>query len=317
MKKNTAILLTLALCVALVTAWSIPGRAQARNITIKGSDTMVLLGQRWAETYMKKDSGVTIQVTGGGSGVGIAALINGSTDIAESSRPMKDAEKEQVQQKRGLPAVELPVALDGLAVYVSEKNPLTEISVPQLKKIYTGVTKNWKDVGGNDERIILYGRENSSGTYVYFKEHVLENADYYPTTQTLPGTAAVINAVSKDTRGIGYGGIAYAKGVKALRVKKDDKTPGVEPTLENVQKNLYPISRFLFWYLAGQPKGQIAQLTSWVMTAEGQSVVNDVGYYPLPENVLAKYAAPAAKAKPDAKTKPEPKRKPAEKKGKQ
>jgi phosphate transport system substrate-binding protein len=251
---------------------------------------MVLLGQRWAETYMKKNPGATIQVTGGGSGVGLAALINGTTDIAESSRPMKDAEKSQLQQKRGVAVVELPVALDGLAVYVHEKNPLTELTIEQLRKIYTGAAKNWKDLGGNDERIILYGRENSSGTYAYFKEHVLENADYYPTTQTLPGTAAVINAVSKDIRGIGYGGIAYLKGVKALKVKKNATTPGVEPTLENVQKNIYPISRFLFWYLAGQPKDQIKKLTSWVMSTEGQSVVTEVGYYPLTAEMLAKYS---------------------------
>jgi phosphate transport system substrate-binding protein len=141
-----------------------PASAQGRNITIKGSDTMVILGQRWAETYMKKTPGANIQVTGGGSGVGIAALINGTTDIAEASRPMKDAEKSQLQQKRGVPTFELPVALDGLAIYVHEKNPLQELSLEQLKKIYTGAVKNWKDVGGNDERIILYGRENSSGT---------------------------------------------------------------------------------------------------------------------------------------------------------
>ena len=250
---------------------------------------MVLLGQRWAENYMKKNPGVTIQVTGGGSGVGIAALINGTTDIAESSRPMKDTEKTQLQQKRGVPVYELPVALDGLAVYVHEKNPLTELTLEQLKKIYTGAVKNWKDLGGNEERIILYGRENSSGTYAYFKEHVLENADYYPTTQTLPGTAAVINAVSKDIRGIGYGGIAYLKGVKALKVKKDAKSSGVEPTLDNVQKNIYPISRFLYWYLAGQPKDQIKGLTGWVMSAEGQSVVENVGYYPLTAEMLAKF----------------------------
>ena len=132
-------------------------------------------------------------------------------------------------------------------------------------------------MGGNDERIILYGRENSSGTYAYFKEHVLENADYYPTTQTLPGTAAVINAVSKDLRGIGYGGIAYLKGVKALKVKKNSSTPAVEPSLENVQKNIYPISRFLYWYLAGQPKDQIKKLTDWVVSPDGQAVVTDVG----------------------------------------
>ncbi len=293
MKKISAILAILSIGLLIGVSGSIPAAAQGRNISIKGSDTMVLLGQRWAETYMKKNSGVTIQVTGGGSGVGIAALINGTTDIAEASRPMKDAEKSQLQQKRGMATVELPVALDGLAVYVHEKNPLTELTLEQLKKIYTGAAKNWKDVGGKDERIILYGRENSSGTYAYFKEHVLENADYYPTTQTLPGTAAVINAVSKDIRGIGYGGIAYLKGVKALKVKKNAATPGVEPTLDNVQKNVYPISRFLYWYLAGQPKDQIKKLTEWVLTSEGQSVVHDVGYYPLPADVLAKYSSSA------------------------
>jgi phosphate transport system substrate-binding protein len=290
MRKILAILAIVGLGILVGTTGSNPAAAQGRNISIKGSDTMVLLGQRWAETYMKKNPGATIQVTGGGSGVGLAALINGTTDIAESSRPMKDSEKTQLQQKRGVAVVELPVALDGLAVYVHEKNPLTELTLEQLKKIYTGVAKNWKDVGGNDERIILYGRENSSGTYAYFKEHVLENGDYYPTTQTLPGTAAVINAVSKDIRGIGYGGIAYLKGVKALKVKKNASTPGVEPTLENVQKNVYPISRFLYWYLAGQPKDQIKNLTNWVLSADGQSVVADVGYYPLTAEMLAKYA---------------------------
>ena len=289
MKKTLAILIIAGLCILAGTIGPTTAGAQGRNISIKGSDTMVLLGQKWAETYMKKNTGVTIQVTGGGSGVGLAALINGTTDIAESSRPMKDAEKTQLQQKRGLPTMELPVALDGLAVYVHEKNPLTEISLEQLKKIYTGVAKNWKEVGGNDERIILYGRENSSGTYAYFKEHVLENGDYYPTTQTLPGTAAVINAVSKDIRGIGYGGIAYLKGVKALKVKKNASSPAVEPTLENVQSNAYPISRFLYWYLAGQPKDQIKKLTDWVLSAEGQAVVTDVGYYPLTAEMLKKY----------------------------
>jgi phosphate transport system substrate-binding protein len=288
MKKSLTLLAIFAICILVGTMASIPASGQARNITIKGSDTMVLLGQRWAETYMKKNPGVTIQVTGGGSGVGISALINGTTDIAESSRTMRDTEKSQLQQRRGLATIELPVALDGLAVYVHERNPIAELTLEQLKKIYTGAAKNWKDVGGNDERIILYGRENSSGTYAYFKEHVLENADYYPTTQTLPGTAAVINAVAKDFRGIGYGGIAYLKNVKALKVKKTASTPGVEPTLENVQKNIYPISRFLFWYLAGQPKDQIKKLTDWVVSPEGQAVVNDVGYYPLPPDMVSK-----------------------------
>jgi len=254
---------------------------QQRNITLKGSDTIVILGQRWAEVYMGKNPGVTIQVTGGGSGTGIAALINGTTDIAESSRPMKDKEKEEVKAKRGNEVLELPVAVDGLAVYVHESNPVSELTLQQIKAIYTGQIKNWKEVGGRDDRILLYSRENNSGTYAYFKEHVLENADFHPTAQTLPGTAAVINALAKDRRGIGYGGIAYGKGIKHLKVKRDASSPAVEPTMENVLTSKYPISRFLYWYFPGAPTGDLKALSLWVLSKEGQTVVEKVGYYPL------------------------------------
>ena len=257
--------------------------AQQRNITVKGSDTMVILGQRWAEVYMKNMPGVAVQVTGGGSGTGIAALINGTTDIAEASRPMKDKEKEDCKAKRGKEVLELPVAVDGLAVYVNESNPVSELTLAQLKAIYTGAVKNWSEVGGRDERILLYGRENNSGTYVYFKEHVLENADYFPTVQTLPGTAAVINAVARDPRGIGYGGIAYGQSVKHLRVKKDANSPAVEPSMENVLAARYPISRYLYWYFAGQPTGDLKNFAEWALSADGQNVVEKVGYYPLNE----------------------------------
>ena len=279
MTKKSA---TLAVLVGLM-AGAAAVSAQQRNITVKGSDTLVILGQRWAEVYMQKNSGVSIQVTGGGSGTGIAALINGTTQVAEASRPMKDKEIANLKAKRGLDALELPVAVDGLAVYVHEQNPVSELTLAQLKAIYTGAVKNWKDVGGKDERIILYSRENNSGTYVYFKEHVLENADYYPTAQTLPGTAAVINAVAKDPRGIGYGGIAYGKGIKHLRVKKDANSPAVEPSMENVLSAQYPVSRHLYWYLTGQPAGDLRAFAEWVVSKEGQKVVENVGYYRLNE----------------------------------
>jgi phosphate transport system substrate-binding protein len=282
--------------VTLLHGFSRQGEAQGRSITVKGSDTMVILGQRWAEVFMSKNPGTTIQVTGGGSGTGIAALINGTTDIAEASRPMTEAERIQVAQRRGKKVVEIPVALDGLAVYVHEQNPISELSLEQIKKIYTGGVRNWKDVGGLDERIILYGRDNSSGTYAYLKVHVLENADFYPTTQTLPGTAAVINAVARDTRGIGYGGIAYGKGIKHLRVRKDANSPAIEPSMGNVIGGTYPISRFLYWYLAGEPVGDLKKVVDWVMTKDGQSVVENVGYYPLPDSVLARYAGGAGRS---------------------
>ncbi|HEY8073083.1 MAG TPA: phosphate ABC transporter substrate-binding protein [Labilithrix sp.] len=253
------------------------------SIAVKGSDTMVILGQRWAETYMKTNPGVTIQVTGGGSGTGIAALVNGTTDICESSRPMKDKEKQDVEAKRGAKPVETKVALDALAVYVSEKNPLQEISVPQLAKIYEGQTKSWKDVGGKDEPIVLYGRENNSGTYGYFKEHVLENKDFAPAVQTLAGTSAVVNAVKGDPKGIGYGGIAYLEGIRALKVKKDDSSPAIAPSLETAQSGTYPISRFLYFYTAGEPSGLTKKFIDWVSGPDGQKVISDVGYYPLPK----------------------------------
>ncbi len=269
-----------------------------KAITIKGSDTMVLLGQRWAEVYMKKNPESRIQVTGGGSGTGIAALINGTTDICESSRPMKDKEKQDLKAKTGKGAVEIPVAVDGLAIYLHSSNPVKELTLDQIKQIYTGRITNWKEVGGSDTRIILYSRENNSGTYAYFKEHVLQNADFHPTAQTLPGTAAVTNAVSKDPKAIGYGGIAYAKGIRSALVRKDANSPGIEPSTENVLSGRYPISRYLYWYTAGEPTGEVRKLVEWILGSEGQKLVETVGYNPLPKAASATSKTGSAIAKP-------------------
>jgi phosphate transport system substrate-binding protein len=254
------------------------------TLTVKGSDTMVILGQRWAEAYMKKEAGSQVQVTGGGSGTGIAALINGTTDICEASRPMSDKEKADTQEKRGAPAVEIKVALDALAVYVNQKSPVQEISIPSLRKIYLGDSKTWKDVGGPDHAIVLYGRENNSGTYGYFKEHVLEKKDFAPSVQTLAGTSAVASAVKGDVFGIGYGGIAYLEGIRALKVKKDDTSPAVAPSLQTAQDGSYPISRFLYFYTAGEATGLGKRFIDWVKSAEGQAIIEQVGYYPLPKS---------------------------------
>jgi phosphate transport system substrate-binding protein len=197
---------------------------------------------------------------------------------------MKDAEKADVQAKRGAPAVETKVALDALAVYVNDKSALQEISIPALRKIYLGETTDWKDVGGPAHKIVLYGRENNSGTYGYFKEHVLENKDFAAATQTLAGTSAVANAVKGDVYGIGYGGIAYLEGIRALKVKKDDASAAIAPSLETAQSGTYPISRFLYFYTAGTPSGTTKKFIDWVQTAEGQKVIGDVGYYPLPKS---------------------------------
>jgi phosphate transport system substrate-binding protein len=258
-----------------------PKAKAAGTITVKGSDTMVVLGQRWAEEYMKKHPGTTIQVTGGGSGTGISALINGTTDVCEASRSMKDAEKKQVEEKAGGPPVEITVAKDGLSVYVNDTNPITELSMAQLKDIFTGKVTSWKDLGGPDAKIIPYSRENSSGTYVFFKEHVLANADYTPRAQAMPGTAAVVNAVSKEKFGIGYGGAAYAKGIKVIKVKKEPTAAGIAPSDATIKDGSYPLSRPLFFYVRPKPAADIKAFTDWVLSAEGQAIVVKVGYFPI------------------------------------
>jgi phosphate transport system substrate-binding protein len=253
----------------------------AGTVTFKGSDTMVVLGQRWAEEYMKKNPKTVIQVTGGGSGTGISALINGTTDICEASRAMKDAEKKQVAEKSGAPPVEIPVAKDGLSVYVHESNPLTELSMAQLKAIFTGKVTSWKEVGGPDAKIIPYSRENSSGTYVFFKEHVLENADFTPRAQNMPGTAAVVNAVGKEKFAIGYGGAAYSKGIKVLKIKKEGAPSGIAPSDATIKDGSYPLSRPLFFYTRSKPSADIKAFTDWVLSKEGQEIVVKVGYFPI------------------------------------
>jgi phosphate transport system substrate-binding protein len=255
--------------------------AQAGTVTIKGSDTMVILGQRWAEDYMKKNPNSVLQVTGGGSGTGISALINGTTDICASSRAMKPAEKEKLRDRYNNFGVEIPVARDGLAVYVNASSALTEISIPDLKGIFTGKITNWKQLGGPDNNIIVYSRENSSGTYVFFKETVLGGADFTPRAQTMPGTAAVVNAVSKEKFGIGYGGAAYAKGIKILKVKKDATSTAINPERKTVLDGTYPLARPLFFYLRNKAAGEIKSFIDWVLSPDGQGIVEKVGYYPV------------------------------------
>lgn len=272
---------TLTKLLLLAGVLATPLAANAGGITVKGSDTMVVLGQRWAELYMAKNSATAIQVTGGGSGTGISALINGTTDICQASRPMSAAEKTSLRDRFNTSGVEIPVARDGLSVYVNAANSVKELSMEQLRLIFTGKITNWKEVGGSDSKIIVYSRENSSGTYVFFKEHVLKNADYTSRAQSMPGTAAVVNAVAKEKNAIGYGGAAYAKGIHVLAIKKDDASAGVTPDLAHVQDGSYPLSRPLFFYTRNKPAGDIKSFIDWVLSAEGQEIVTKVGYFPI------------------------------------
>ncbi len=276
MKKST--LKTAAILLVLFTIGC--GSNDSEKITVKGSDTMVILSQKWAEAFMKEHPKTVVQVTGGGSGVGIAALINGSTDIANASRPMKPAELEKVKAKYKENALEIACAKDGLSVFLNKENPVAELTIEQIGSIFAGKITNWKEVGGDDEKIQLYGRESSSGTFEFFKEHVVKT-DFSLKCQTLPGTAAIVNAVKKDKYSIGYGGAAYAEGVKDCKVKVDATSEGVLPSAATIKDKTYPISRYLYMYLKSQPTGETKVFIDWILSTEGQKMVEKVGYYPL------------------------------------
>jgi len=266
--------------------------ARAGNITVKGSDTLVILAQKWAEVYMNGHPGVKIQVTGGGSGTGFAALQNQGTDIADASRQIKAREKEECIKAFGKVPREYKVAVDGLSVYVNGANPVKELTLAQLADVFTGKITNWKELGGPDAPITIYSRENSSGTYEFFKEHVLGGQDFSAKAQTMPGTAALLQAVSKDANGIGYGGAAYGEGGEAARaigVKKDEASPAIMPTEETVLNQTYPIWRYLYNYVNPTlDKNDIHAYLNWIRGEEGQKIVKDVGYYPLPTDLRAK-----------------------------
>jgi phosphate transport system substrate-binding protein len=280
-----------ALAIALALAGHVSPAAAGDTITVKGSDTMVILGQRWAEEYMKERKDVTIQVTGGGSGTGIAALLNGTTTLANSSRPIK-AEEKEAAKKNGIDVVEIKTAMDALAVVVNASNPVDRLTVKQAGMIYSGYINNWKQVGGPDKKIIRYTRESNSGTYVFFKEHVLNNRDYAADAQTIPGTSAVAEAVAKDPAGIGFGGVAYFATnpkLKILKIARDEKSEPITPLLAGGRINFdvvwsqtYPIARYLYVYSAGQPKGAVKEYLDWILGSKGQEIVEKIDYVPLP-----------------------------------
>lgn len=280
--KFKHILLTLAAGLASL-------QAVAGSITVKGSDTMVILGQKWAEVYMQKTPGTKVQVTGGGSGTGFAALQNKQTDIAIASRKIRAKEIEQCLKTFGKRPREYAVALDGLSVYVNAANKLESLSLEEIRDIFTGKVTNWKAIGGPDAPIILYSRENSSGTYEFFKEHVLLGRDFSSKAQTLQGTAQVLQQVAKDPNAIGYGGAAYGQGAKHIKIAREKGGEAIDPNEETVVGQTYPIWRYLYIYLNPElEKGEMKEFIDWMRSDAGQKVVKDVGYYPLPATLRKK-----------------------------
>ena len=257
------------------------------SIQIKGSDTMVNLGQAWAEGFMQKHKDAFVAVTGGGSGTGIAALLSGTCGIAESSRQMKQKEYDEAR-KKGVEPFEITVALDGIAVAVNPKNPVNHLTVDQLADIFTGKIKNWKETGGIDGPIVILSREVNSGTHVYFKEHVLRHGDekrqdeFDGTALLMPSSQAIADEIAQNTNAIGYYGMGYSNPTqKILAIAKDQDSPPIPPTIENVITGRYYISRPLLIYTNGKPEGPVKEFIDFVLSDEGQKIVKQIDFVPV------------------------------------
>lgn len=258
-------------------------------IRIKGSDTLINLVQKLAEVYMEENPNTAIAVTGGGSGVGIAAFIADRVDIADASRQMKQKEVDAAQ-KNGVNPVEIVIGIDGLSVIINAENPVSSLTLEQIGGIFRGQITNWKDVGGPDKEISLYGRQANSGTYVFFQELVLNKKDYSADMKRMNGNAQIVEGIAADKQGIGYVGIGYVyddKGniredIKVLSVAQGKDAEPISPLVsENVKSGKYPIARALYQYVNGKPEGEVKDFISFELSEKGQKIVEELSFYPV------------------------------------
>lgn len=248
---------------------------------LKGSDTVLPLAQKEAETYMKTNKTAKVTVTGGGSGVGISALLDGTTDIAMSSRKMKMGEKIKLSDA-GKAGKETIIAYDALAVVINPANKVSQLTRDQIEGIFIGKIKNWKEVGGDDLQIVVYSRESSSGTYDFFKEHVMNNKNYASSVLSMPATGSIIQSIGQTKGAIGYVGFAYIeKEVKPVKVSFDKGKTFIEPTMATAKNRTYPIVRPLYYYYLATSEKLIKPFVDFCLSADGQKIVEQVGYIPL------------------------------------
>ena len=274
------------------------GGGSASKVTIqnKGSDTMVNLAQAWAEDYKKVAPEADVEVSGGGSGVGIAALVKGTIDIANASRNMKAEEIETAKKNTGKTPKEFIVGYDALAIYVHKDNPLNEITLEQIAQIYMegGTITKWSDLGvkipgTSSDEIVRVSRQSSSGTYEFLREHVLDKKDFKLGSRDMNGSKEVVELVGSTPTAIGYSGMGYATpAVKMLKVKKAANDPAYDPNVANTLAKTYPIARSLQVYTLGEPQGVVKKYVDWMMSDAGQKVVEASGYVPLPAGARAK-----------------------------
>lgn len=273
------VFLTLVIVGALSGSRAWPQESREAPISVKGSDTMVVLVQRWAELFARERPDLAVQVIGGGSGTGLAALQNGTAQVAMSSRPASASEREAVERRFGVGLQEVPVAQDGVTFYVHPSNSINSVTLAQLRAIFLGDLVDWSALGGPRGRIVPYSRESSSGTYQFVKDRLLDGEDFAAETQTLPGTAAVVNAVAQETRGLGYGGAVFARGVRELKI--ETSSGAIAPTADTVRTGAYPLSRKLYFYVRAGPKSAVKAFIDFCLSDEAQKLATSVGYYPV------------------------------------
>lgn len=273
----------IALAASGVLMLSAASVCSAASLQIKGSDTVLPLAQAWAEAFMAKNPQARLAVAGGGSGVGIASLINGSCDVANASRKASAKEVDQARA-RNIFLVEHRVAKDGIAIIVNADNPVKNLTMAQIKAAYTGKATNWNQIGGADERIIAVGRDSSSGTYVFFQEFVLGGQQYRQDMLSQPTNNQIMRIVSQSKGAVGYVGLAYAKKahqegkIKIISVSKKPGEPGMQANDETVASEKYPIFRYLYCYTRGNPSGLAKSFLDFVLSKEGQAIVERIGY---------------------------------------
>lgn len=263
------------------TAASNPQNAagNAQSISVKGSDTILPLAQAEAEEFMKENAGKSVSVTGGGSGVGIAALIDGQVDIATASREINENETQNAK-KNGINPVKTTIASDGITIVVNPSNPVSTLTFDQVRGIYNGSISNWKDVGGEDKPIAVISRDSSSGTYKDFQTMAMHGDNYRQDALTQSATGGIVSEVSQNSNAIGYVGFAYLdKSIKALSLDKGNGS--VAPTQETIRTGAYPLSRDLLFYTNGEPSGLTKEFIDFVLSEKGQGIISEVGYIPL------------------------------------
>lgn len=280
--KKAGLVLGIFLSVAAFICSAYAADTREGSLQIKGSDTMVNLAQAWAEAFMAKYPKVSVAVTGGGSGTGIAALIGGTCDLAASSRIITPKEIALAQSKGASPQ-EFKVALDGLAVTVHPDNPVKQLTLQQLADLFTGKITRWKEVGGKDQPVVLLSREVNSGTHVYFKEHVLgAHNEFAPEALLLPSSQAIADEVANNAAAIGYYGMGYSNARNAVvAVAKTAGDPFIPPTEQTVRDGVYPIARPLFLYTRTKPEGAVKAFLDFTESKEGQAVVRQIDFVPL------------------------------------